>query len=257
MDKSKIEKVMDRLRSLPESIVNVFTEYHKKIDVINRQSTVAIGSSGDEIRAAENRKAERTRAARDEAIKELHNLRDVIGERETIVRKQIELGLGLRLDSDDASENLLRETRMNQAWARLKPILDQAEPLNVSETVDRLTRQFAAAGDADSLATLRRELPLYITGRVPERDARDVSEMTMQRFDQALGETSAEGAQALTYKRELDPGVYQLRAAINYTEYAITHNELSYPLPGWKKGETFIVNQNGMEKGTSKNAFQL
>lgn len=255
MDKSKLEKTFLRLEKIHETIAKIFTDYRAALDKARKMTFVQAGASGEEIRAAEASIADKRQKASESALTEINERRDLLAEIEKTSMRQIEFGLGLRLDGEDQTANLLRENRMTAAWNRIKPILDREEDLHVFRRVGELVKTFGENNDMDSVAALKRELPLYLEGRSPEHGDYMTKE-SMEALDDALAGSRPESRDAVSFKRKLESGLLHLRFSLNAVESAIQKNELELVVSSFN-GENFIVGENGMEKATFKNTFQL
>lgn len=254
MDKSKVENNLRYLRTTPEQIVKIFTGYHKQLEKDRQMHRIFLGANPAEIRDATARQSEAMQKTKANVLTDLEKEREILKTRVHGIDTDIAPALGYRLDSKDTNENLLRENRMSAAWTRLKPVLDGRDEYQLPEKVSELVKSFGASADDDSIAVLRRELPLYVEGRFSGKEA--IVPEVMDAFDVALAGANAEAQEALSIKRELETGSCQLRMAIDYCEYAIKNEELSFPMPEWEAGKTAIVGINGVESG-GKSPFQL
>lgn len=255
MDTATIKKQFSALENIHESIANAFTGYLKKLDLIRMQTTVSVGASGAETQAAHSRAQTRSQEAKAAALTTLADLGKSIGLREAAARSEIELGLGLRLDSEDVQENLLRENRMSAAWNRIKPILDGVEELDLSGKISELAGTFGEKQDADAIAALRREIPLYVQARSPEHGD-FITNDSADALDSALAGSNPQARTALDFKRRLDGGIKNLRFALSSCEHAIEHNDIEIVVPSFG-GENFVVSQTKIETATSQNAGRL
>jgi|GEM_PF-4569286 len=247
-------KGLSFLQSVPEKVTAIFVEFHVELDKARKTAMVYVGAPPDEIRKAESKSAELQRKAKEDALTKLTELLSQVNSQEKRAQKDIDLELGFRVDSSDTQENLLREMRENSAWQRIKPILDREDVFSVSNALSGLIKDFALASDKDSISVIRKELPMYVRARFPKDD---ILSEAIDAFERALSDTLPEAVEALRYQSDLRTGVYQLRTAINYAEYAIKKDELEFPMPVWEQGKTEIVTTKGASAANYKNSAQL
>lgn len=257
MDKTKIAENLEKLQAIPAKIAEIFTKYHETLSEIRRQAVVSVDATHSEREEAANARNTAMRNAKEETFEQLKTKREMIDIYGKNLNKQINIGLGLRPDSADTNENLLRESRMTAAWNRIKPILDREEITSIEKKIGELAKSFGAGGDADSIAVLLRELPLYLEIRFAARDAKQMLPIVLDHLYNGLAGQTAEAQEALGYKRELETGMYQLKMAVNYCESAVKNDEASFPMPTFKKGETLIVDTRGAHPATAKNTSKI
>jgi hypothetical protein len=244
-------KSFESLQNYPDKIVAVFVDYHEAMNKARKAATVPVGASGDQIRAAQDKLADLSQKAENDSLTLYSNLLAAVNSHEKSAQKEIDLSLGFRVDSADTQENLLREMRERSAWERIKPVLDREDVFSISNSLGALVRDFALSHDKDSLSVIRRELPLYLRARFPKDD---IFTEAIDAFERALADTLPEAVSALTFQRELRSGVYQLRMAISYAEYAIKQNELEFVIPVWEKGKNVVVTTTGSRDLTVKDS---
>lgn len=140
-----------------------------------------------------------------------------------------------RRQDSDVQQAILRELREQRAWARIRPLLDQADQTALLAHVQNLAQRAGRDGDDVTLSALEAELPAYLEAR----GLGSYAQPAVQAITQAgLPHLPPAARQAIKVGQELAEGWPRLMAA-----FQMARNEASgrggtvVALPGWRPTE--------------------
>lgn len=226
------------LRNIPAAAADIFVQHLKTMDSIRNRFAVPIGSTQGQMSEMESGYHTAVTDARNASVKKLEELENLVNQNDALVRAEVEHAIGLSEEPAGVNEKLLREQKMMNAWARIKPALDKIRDdglfMEAPAKISNFVLAFTASSDREALAALRRELPYYVDARLDDLEADGVKRTVIKAFEDTLASELPEIQVFLTLKRELDNyGVANARLAISFCKQAIQNGEMTYMTPLW------------------------
>jgi hypothetical protein len=177
-----------------------------------------------EIRAAGD-------AARQVALTDISSIRVSMEAFTKGAEKDIAAQIFSRTPTNDINELLLRETRESRAWARTKPILDNAGPkggVGVRNVLTELVTTAASNSDMDTIAALFAELPAWCMAQG------EVFEVLAFDIENALIKAIPEKADAIRSRQELKKGINHLAVSLFQFQHAVETSQSGVITVDWE-----------------------
>ena len=213
---------------MPQRLADLIQQHCEQRLRITRGPQVRVGATADENATAYQRVVKELTALAETTLASIVGLRDESAKWATAAASDIARRM-VRPAPADSNEALLRETREQRAWARIRPLLDLIEPAALNGAVAEHAQQALAAGDDDTLFALRADLPAYA-------QAKGVAELVptiLSALDDTWAKAKPEISQAVTERRELDKGMKRLHVGFSQAEYAVNQGEMGTVIPSW------------------------
>ncbi len=235
---------LNLLRAMPQRIVNLLNEHGQQRPRINAAPRLASGATADQNVAAQQQMTRDLAALNQSTLENIVRLRTETTslEQTTVTSLNRELG---RPAPSDTNEALLREIREQRAWDRVRPLLDQVEPLALDLAVREHARTALAMNDDDTLFALRAELPAYAKAK----GVSETAPIILAAFDEEMAQVRPSISTALQAKRELETGMRRLQVGFTQAEYMVKRGEFSTVIPSWDaKVPDLIVNAGPVDQ---------
>lgn len=219
---------LNLLREMPKRLADLIKQHSEQRLRITRGPQLRLGATTDENAAAYQRVTQELAKLTETTLASIVGLRDEAAKWASAAASDIVRRMG-RPTPIDSTEALLRETREQRAWARIRPLLDLIEPVALNGAVAEHALQAIANGDDDTLFALRTEMPAYA-------QAKGVAELVaviLSALDDTIAKARPEISAALTERRELERGMQRLHTGFTYAEHAVNKSELSAVIPSW------------------------
>lgn len=219
---------LNLLRAMPQRLTDLIKQHSEQRLRITRAPQVRTGATADENAAAYQRVQQQLGKLAETTLAAIVGLRDESAKWAAAAASDIARRMG-RPAAIDSNEALLRETREQRAWARIRPLLDLIEPVALNGAVVEHALSALAANDDDALFALRAEMPAYA-------QAKGVAELVpaiLAALDDTWAKARPEISTALTERRELEKGMKRLHIGFSQAEYAVNQSEMSTVIPSW------------------------
>jgi hypothetical protein len=219
---------LNLLRALPLRLVALLQGHGEQRQRIATQQRISTRASADENVAAQQRQAQELTTLNEKTQASIAELRGEATKWKTAAESDISRRLG-RPAPADSNEALLREMREQRAWARVRPLLDQVQPLTLDKAVGEHVMKALANGDDDTLFALRAELPAYVEAR----GASEIMPVILSVLDGKMAEVRPGVSDVLRERRELEVGMRRLLTGFAQAEYMVKQGDFSTVIPAW------------------------
>ncbi len=232
------------LRAMPQRIVKLLSEHGQQRQRINAAPRVRSGATADQNVAAQQQMTRDLEALNQTTLESIVRLRTETVSLEQATETSLNREMG-RPAPSDTNEALLREIREQRAWDRVRPLLDQVEPLALDLAVREHTRTALAMNDDDTLFALRAELSAYAKAK----GVSETAPIILAAFDEEMAQVRPNISTALQAKRELETGMRRLQVGFTQAEHMVNTGEFSTVIPSWDaKVPDLIVNAGPVDQ---------